>query len=476
MEFGIQHGMLDTVHFQFVGQFLGFLNGHRTHKDRLTLLVAGLDLADDGLILTLFGFIHRVGVIRTDHRFVGGHFHHVQIINFAELVFLGKGRTGHTGQLLIHTEIVLEGDGGHSAVFFLDFHTLFGLDSLVQTVGEAASRHNTSRKGIDDENLVILDHVVDIPLHNAVGTKCLIDMVGDFRIFGIGEILNSEEFFCLCNTGSSHRGAASLLVHNVIGSNIVVIFLGVQFLYNKLGQCARELVRTVIQFVNLLSGTGDDQRRTCLIDEDGVHLVHDSKVVTALHLVFFIESHIVTQIVKAELIIGTVGDIAIIRILLLRTVLIVDHKTGGQTEEFVNTAHLLAAQPCQIFVDGNDVYTLTGKRIQIRRQGSHQGFTFTGFHLCHTSLMQKNTTEHLHVKGALTQHTVCRLTNEGIRIRKDIVQGGSVCNTALEFGGYLRHLCVRQATVLLRQIVNTDKSGTDFLYLMITVRAKQFCK
>jgi hypothetical protein len=58
-------------------------------------------------------------------------------------------------------------------------------------------------------------------------------------------------------------------------------------------------------------GAADDQRRASLVDEDGVHFVHDGEVMAALHLLLLAGGHaVVAQVIEAELAVRAVGDVA----------------------------------------------------------------------------------------------------------------------------------------------------------------------
>jgi hypothetical protein len=95
-----------------------------------------------------------------------------------ELLLLGEGGAGHAGELVVQAEVVLEGDGGERLVLAADVHVLLGLDGLVQALGVAAAEHEAAGELVDDDDLAVLDHVVDIALHDAVGLDGLIDVVG----------------------------------------------------------------------------------------------------------------------------------------------------------------------------------------------------------------------------------------------------------------------------------------------------------
>ena len=134
MIFCVEHRMRNSVLFQNGGQFFGFFDGDRTDEDRLTLFVTFLDLRKDRIHFALFADEHRVGHILSDHGAVGRDLHDVKVINLAEFFLLGKCRTGHARELVIHAEIVLEGDGGKRFRFVFDLDALFCLDCLMQTV------------------------------------------------------------------------------------------------------------------------------------------------------------------------------------------------------------------------------------------------------------------------------------------------------------------------------------------------------
>ena len=78
------------------------------------------------------------------------------------------GRAGHAGELLVHAEIVLEGDRGQRLVLRLDRHVLLGFQRLVQAFREAAARHHAAGEFVDDDDLVVADDVVLVALEQAM--------------------------------------------------------------------------------------------------------------------------------------------------------------------------------------------------------------------------------------------------------------------------------------------------------------------
>src|SRR5205823_5340271 len=116
----------------------------------------------DGIELFFLGAIDNVGIFQPAHGLVGRNHNHFQLVDFVELGGFGFGGTGHSRKLLIHAEVVLEGDGGQSLVFALDLNFFFGFDGLVQSVGPAAAGHHASGEIVNDDDLAILHYVLHI--------------------------------------------------------------------------------------------------------------------------------------------------------------------------------------------------------------------------------------------------------------------------------------------------------------------------
>ena len=150
-----------------------------------------------------------IGLIGRDHG-------HIEIVDFFELRRFGIGRTGHAGQFVVHAKIVLEGDRGQGLVFVLDPNTFFGLQGLVQSVAVTASGHQSAGKFIDNDDLALFDDIVNIPFEEGVGLKGLIDMVQQFDIFGIVEVVDFQQLLTFGNPFFGQTGRAGLLIDAVI--------------------------------------------------------------------------------------------------------------------------------------------------------------------------------------------------------------------------------------------------------------------
>ncbi len=78
---------------------------------------------------------------------------------------------------MVHSEIVLKGDGSECLSGGLDLDILLRLDSLMQTIAPAAAFHNTAGLLVNDLDLVVDHDVVNILLEHSVGLEELDDGV-----------------------------------------------------------------------------------------------------------------------------------------------------------------------------------------------------------------------------------------------------------------------------------------------------------
>jgi hypothetical protein len=112
---------------------------------------------------------------------VGGDHGDVELVDLLELGRFGFRRAGHAGQLLVHAEVVLEGDGGERLVLALDLDAFLGFHGLVQAVAPAAAGHQAAGELVDDDHfgafVAVLHHVIAVALVEHVGAQRLLHVV-----------------------------------------------------------------------------------------------------------------------------------------------------------------------------------------------------------------------------------------------------------------------------------------------------------
>ena len=119
---------------------------------------------------------------------VGRDDHDVELVNVEEFRRLGFGGAGHARQLVVHAEVVLQGDGGEGLRLGLDSDAFLGLNRLVQAVGIPASRKDTAGELVDNHHFAVLDDILDILFVERVGPQELVNGMHLFRAFAVDPV------------------------------------------------------------------------------------------------------------------------------------------------------------------------------------------------------------------------------------------------------------------------------------------------
>ena len=312
-----------------------------------------------------------------------------------------------------------------------------GFDGLMQAVAVTAADHQAAGELVDDDDLVVLHDVIHVALHQRMRAQRGIDVVQQLVVGHVGEVLHAEPALGLAHARFGQVAGLLLLVDDVILAHRRKLFVrervvrpAVLLRLLALLQGADEAIRLFVQVGGLVARAGDNQRRARLVDEDGVHLVHDGKVMAALHHVLLVDDHVVAQVVEAHLVVRAVGDVAGIRRLALFLRQIMHNHADGHAQEAEDATHVLALELGQIIVDGHDMHAFAGERVQVGRHGRRQGLALAGLHLGNAALMEHDAAEHLHAELALARHAVGRLAYDGICFRQQVIQRFAIFNAA----------------------------------------------
>ena len=209
-------------------------------------------------------------------------------------------------------------------------------------------------------------HVVLVALEEGVGLEGLVEVVEDVEVGRLEEVAHPEEGLGLGHALLRQVDRPGLLVHGVV-------LLGPQPRDDPVGPG--------VELGALLGGPGDDEGRPGLVDEDGVHLVHDGVVEVPLDEVPGPELHVVAEVVEAELVVGAVGDVAVVGLAPLLVGEAVDDDPGGHPEETVDPPHPLRVAPGQVVVDGDHVDAPAQEGVGVDRHGGRQRLALAGLHL-----------------------------------------------------------------------------------------------
>ncbi len=386
------------------------------------------------MYFSFVGAVDDVGVLDAQQRLVGGDDDDIELVDLLELGGFGFSRAGHAAELLIEAEVVLEGDGGEGLVFLADVDAFLGFDGLMQTIGPAAAGHEAAGEGVDDDDLAVLDHVVDVALVESVGLDAGFDVVLEIPVFGVGDVVDAEQLFDGDPAVVGDADGAVFLVDDVVAGEIFFAFdeLDAEFFLAFVIECVNlfaelelrdDLAHAGVLVGGLVGGAGDDERGARFVDEDGVDFVDDGVVVAALHAVLDVELHVVAQVVEAELVVGAVGDVGGVGGAALVVVEIVDDDADGEAEELVDLAHPLGVALGQVVVDGDDVDAAAGERIQIAGESGDEGLAFAGLHFGDLALVQNHAADELHVEVAHLHGAPAGLADHGEGFGQNLVEG-----------------------------------------------------
>ena len=417
---------------QHVADVLAGLDGDGAHQHRLAPAVFLGDVVDDGRELRLLRPIDLVVQVVTDDRLVGRHLDHVQVVDRLEFLFLGLRRAGHAGQLVVHAEEVLEGDGGQRHRFLLDLDAFLRLDGLVQALAVAATLHEAAGELVDDDDFAaVADDVVLVALVEGMCAQGVVQVGQHLEVLGLVEVLEPGGAFDVCHALLGERRHHLLLVDDEV-------------LFRRQPLDHGGELHVVVRALPGLAG--DDEGRARLVDEDVVHLVDDGIVQLALGQPVDVLRHVVAQVVEAELVVGAVGDVgpigfppragaqgleAVVRIGIVEIEqegagvrvagAVLDHP-GGQPQQVVDGTHELQADLGQVVVGRDQVGAAAAEGVEIERQRGHERLAFAGLHFGDGAAVEDHAAQQLHVVVTQARGALAGLPHGGEGLGEDLPQ------------------------------------------------------
>ena len=208
----------------------------------------------------------------------------MQVVDLDELLLLGLRGAGHAAELLVEAEVVLQRDRRERDVLLADLHALLRLDRLVQALAPAAAFHDAAGVLVDDLDLAVLDHVVDVELVERLGLERLGEVVDELDVARVVEVVDPERALDRVERGLRRRHRLVLLVVEVVGARELGLVLALRGLAGRglAVQVAHDAGEVVVGLRGGLRLAGDDQRRARLVDQDRVDLVDDRVRMAAL--------------------------------------------------------------------------------------------------------------------------------------------------------------------------------------------------
>jgi hypothetical protein len=421
----VQHHVLGAGLLQQHRELLRLLDRDGADQHRPARLVELPDLLHDRVVLLGLGAVDDVGILDPDQRPVGRDRQHFELVDLVELGGLGLGGAGHARELAVHAEVVLEGDRGERLVLALDLDLLLGLDGLVQAVRPAAAGHQPARELVDDRDLAVLHHVVDVAVEERVRAQPLVHVMEHVHVGRLPQVLDAQELLGVRHAHLGERDGLRLLVDDVVARLLELgALLGLLVARDARArlELRDDLVDPVVLVGRLLGRAADDERRARLVDQDRVDLVHHREVVAALHVHAEVELHVVAQIVEAELVVGAVRDVGAVGDLALAVVHAVLDHADREAQEAVEPAHPLGVALGQVVVHRDDVDALAGERVQVGGERRDEGLALAGLHLRDHPAVQRHPADQLDVEVAHLEHAPAGLAHDREGLGQQLVQ------------------------------------------------------
>ena len=285
----------------------------------------------------------------------------------------------------------MEGDRGVGDRLRLDLHSFLGLDGLVESVRVAPSGHQPSGELIDDDDLAVLHHVVAVALEDDLGLERVLHVVHDAEVFGAVQVGDVERALQLGDAVLSQGYGAVLLVNGEV---------------LLLAQRGRDTGVPSVVALGHVGGAADYERRPSLVDENVVHLVNDGVGKVTLHPFGAFSHHVVAEIVEAELVVGAVGDVGLVRLVpdgrphalealfalgvfeVVHERLLVLQRSHADAEHSVNRSHPVGVSAGQVVVDGDDVDAVACEGVEIRWESGDERLALAGPHFGDPALVE----------------------------------------------------------------------------------------
>ena len=314
----------------------------------------------------------------------------------------------------------------------------------MQTLVETPALEHAAGELVDDQDLTVADDVVLVTLEQLFDLERIVQVAHQRRVGRLVQVVDAQLVLDELDALLVHTDGAltdvDLVVHVLLEQR------------RDAGELGVPLARRV-------GGTGDDQRRPGLVDEDRVDLVDDGKRMPALHQVVQRVRHVVAEIVETELVVGSVGDVGVVGL----AALIRRHpgQDDGrlEPEEAVHAAHPLGVTFGEVVVDGHHVHAVAGQRIEIGGQHTGEGLALTGLHLGDVAEMQGGAAHDLNVEVFLREHPPGGLPGDRERLRQEIIERLATGVALLELVGFGPQLLVGQRLGLVVERLHMRSDG-----------------
>ena len=459
--FRIQNVVRNPEPFDGAAENFALFDAHRADQNRLTFRMALFDLLGNRFDLYFLVKVNHVLIIFSDNRFCRRNAHDIEFVYLFEFFGFRIGRPRHAGEFVVHAEIILERDGCQCLALGLDFDAFFGFYRLMQPVRPPPAVHHAAGKIVDDDDFAIFDDIVLVEFIQSMRFERFVDVMQVFDIFRIVYILDFQVVFEFFNPGFVERHAVRFFVDRVI----LVAF-----------EERNEFVDFFVKIEILFQLPRYDERRPGFVDQNRVDLVDNRIAMPALNIIRQLVLHVVAQIIEAEFVVRSVGNVAIVGVSARFVVQIGQNLAHRKPQKLVYLPHPIGVAASQIIVYRDQMRALSFQCVEIHRARGDERLAFARFHFRNHPPMQHDPADELHIIMPHVQNPPARLADRRKRLRQNIVERRAVFDHRLEFRRLRLQLLVGQALNSRFQTVYLNDNGAQFPHHALMARPEYLLK
>ena len=195
-------------------------------------------------------------------------------------------------------------------------------------------------------------------------------------------------------------------------------------------------------------------------------------MLAALKAIIFRQGHVVTKVIEAVFVVGSIGDICRVRGLLVPMWHARIDDPDRQTQPVVDLTHPGGVTLGEVVVDGDDMNTFTFQRVQIYRQGGDQRLAFTRAHLSDATRVQYHATDQLYVVVAHAKHALCRFSHGGKCLGQQLIHFFATSNALFVLGGFCLQRVVTQCLHLCFERIDSHNGLGELFDQTLIAAAK----
>ena len=174
--------MRNVSHLQHLAQKLADFNRCCTNQYRTTCITHRFDFINNGSILFACSLIYAIVKVVAGNRTVCWNFNNVKFVYIPEFPCFCTCCTRHTGQLVIHTEVVLQGNSCKCLCCSFNLDMFLSFNSLMQSIAPTTPFHDTSCLFVDNLYLTVHDNIFVVFIEHGVGFQQLLQCMNTFTL------------------------------------------------------------------------------------------------------------------------------------------------------------------------------------------------------------------------------------------------------------------------------------------------------